>query len=98
MYIFLKCQSFSLLDTARKGKLFTLFLHNPLVAFLYVCNIADVQAELWEQCCQQLQGFEEDWVRLFTKWSKLIGTKFHKSHIETIGQTQFSFSYVKQLV
>jgi hypothetical protein len=70
----LKCLSFnSLLDAIRKGNLFTLFLHNPLVAFLYICNIANVQVELWEQCCQQLRGFEGEWVRLFTKLSKVIG-------------------------
>ncbi|CAB4010930.1 SCAI-like [Paramuricea clavata] len=66
----------TLQDAIRKGNLFTLFLHNPLVAFLYICNIANVQVELWEQCCQQLRGFEGDWTRLFTKLSKVIDVSY----------------------
>ncbi|XP_028394709.1 protein SCAI-like [Dendronephthya gigantea] len=66
----------ALQDTLRKGNVFTLFLHNPLVAFLYVCNITNIQVGLWEQCCQQLRGFEGDLIRLFTKLSKVVDISY----------------------
>ena len=37
-------------QTTQKGNLFTMFLHSPLVAFCYICDIADVPIALWENC------------------------------------------------
>ncbi|XP_071801789.1 protein SCAI-like [Asterias amurensis] len=37
-------------QTTHKGNLFTMFLHSPLVAFCYICDIADVPIALWENC------------------------------------------------
>ncbi|KAG0298896.1 hypothetical protein BGZ96_004203 [Linnemannia gamsii] len=40
----------SIPDTSQIGKLFTLFLHAPLLAFSFICGIAQISPDTWEQC------------------------------------------------
>ncbi len=40
----------SFTDFQHHGSLFTLFLHSPLTAFCYVCNVGDVPVHHWERC------------------------------------------------
>ncbi|KAJ6598489.1 Protein SCAI, partial [Pseudolycoriella hygida] len=37
-------------DMQQHGSLFTLFLHSPLTAFCYVCDVGDVHIHRWERC------------------------------------------------
>lgn len=39
-----------LVDFQHHGSLFTLFLHSPLTALCYVCNVGDVPVHHWERC------------------------------------------------
>ncbi|GAB6024608.1 hypothetical protein CHUAL_009752 [Chamberlinius hualienensis] len=50
-----------------KGNLFTLFLHSPLSAFCFVCNIVDVPATLWDECHVQVDQFLAETAHLFTR-------------------------------
>ncbi|KAF9538366.1 hypothetical protein EC957_006881 [Mortierella hygrophila] len=40
----------SIPDTSQIGGLFTLFLHAPLLAFSFICGIAQISPDTWEQC------------------------------------------------
>ncbi|KAG0313120.1 hypothetical protein BGZ97_010512 [Linnemannia gamsii] len=40
----------SIPDTSQIGRLFTLFLHAPLLAFSFICGIAQISPDTWEQC------------------------------------------------
>ncbi len=59
-------------QTPHKGNLFTLFLHSPLVAFCYVCDIADVPLGLWENCQAMVNKLLGEVATLFSR-SKTIG-------------------------
>ncbi|XP_046844065.1 protein SCAI-like [Xenia sp. Carnegie-2017] len=83
-------------DTSRNGNLFTLFLHNPMVAFLYVCNINIVQGDLWDQCCLKFKVFEGEWMKLFKKLSKAIDISFNQlieDEFLSLMIRRFAFSY-----
>ncbi|XP_072045111.1 protein SCAI-like isoform X2 [Amphiura filiformis] len=58
-------------QTPHKGNLFTLFLHSPLVAFCYVCDIADVPLGLWENCQAMVNKVLAEVATLFNR-SKTI--------------------------
>lgn len=45
-------------DYQHHGSLFTLFLHSPLTAICYICNVGDVPIHHWERC----QGYIEKFV------------------------------------
>lgn len=45
-------------DYQHHGSLFTLFLHSPLTAVCYICNVGDVPIHHWERC----QGYIEKFV------------------------------------
>ncbi|CAH0386672.1 unnamed protein product [Bemisia tabaci] len=48
------------------GSLFTLFLHSPLAAFCYVCNVNSVPFHHWERCQSFVDRFITEASRLFT--------------------------------
>lgn len=52
-------------DMQHHGSLFTLFLHSPLTALCYVCNVGDVPIHHWERC----QGYVD---RFITEASRLV--------------------------
>lgn len=45
-------------DYQHHGSLFTLFLHSPLTAVCYICNVGDVPIHHWDRC----QGYIEKFV------------------------------------
>ncbi|KAL3871080.1 hypothetical protein ACJMK2_039100 [Sinanodonta woodiana] len=54
-------------DQHTKGNLFTLFLHSPLMAFCYVCNIIDIPITLWDKCQGQVDKFMAEASKLFVR-------------------------------
>ncbi|XP_068732989.1 protein SCAI-like [Montipora capricornis] len=60
----------------RKGSLLTLFLVSPLVAFCYVCNIADLRSDLWDSCQRQVRRIMNDCLRIFYDWSRCVDLAF----------------------
>lgn len=58
-------------DQHLKGNLFTLFLHCPLMAFCYVCNIGDIPITTWDKCQSQVDKFMSEASKLFTRSRKL---------------------------
>ena len=63
----------TLSEQSRKGSLFSLFLFNPLVAFCYVCSIADLRSDLWDSCQRQVRRIMNDSLRVFYDWSRYVG-------------------------
>jgi Protein SCAI len=57
----------SIADHQHNGNLFTLFLHSPLTAFCYICNIMTVPIHLWERCQTFIDRFVTEASRLFTR-------------------------------
>ncbi|KAF4521725.1 hypothetical protein B566_EDAN012173 [Ephemera danica] len=49
------------------GSLFTLFLHSPLTAFCFICNILTVPIHHWERCQSFIDRFVTEASRLFTR-------------------------------
>ena len=60
-------------DQSRNGSLFTLFLHSPLVAFCYICNVNNLGSELWDKAQAELDKFMVETLRAFSDWSRSIG-------------------------
>ncbi|KAL5011620.1 hypothetical protein ScPMuIL_010171 [Solemya velum] len=58
-------------DQHQKGNLFTLFLHSPLMAFCYVCNIIDISINMWDKCQGQIDKFMTEASRLFIRSKSL---------------------------
>jgi len=54
-------------DQHQKGNLFTLFLHSPLTAFCYICNIVDIPVAMWDKCQAQVDKFIGEASKLFTR-------------------------------
>ncbi|XP_063227251.1 protein SCAI isoform X2 [Bacillus rossius redtenbacheri] len=54
-------------DQQHNGNLFTLFLHSPLTAFCFICNILSVPIHLWERCQSYIDRFVTEASRLFTR-------------------------------
>lgn len=84
--IFLKCISyllqncclyifnmFVITDQSQRGSLFTLFLNNPLMAFLFVSGLSSMRRGLWEKCQEYLRKINRDIAQLLTH-SRSIGT------------------------
>ncbi|ELU10092.1 hypothetical protein CAPTEDRAFT_93181 [Capitella teleta] len=57
----------TLQDQHQKGNLFTLFLHSPLMAFCYICNIVDIPVAVWDKCHAQVDRFTCEASKLFTR-------------------------------
>ncbi|XP_041090361.1 protein SCAI isoform X1 [Polyodon spathula] len=47
-------------DQSQRGSLFTLFLYNPLMAFLYVCGLSSMRSGLWDKCQEFLRKMNRD--------------------------------------
>ncbi|XP_049829971.1 protein SCAI isoform X2 [Schistocerca gregaria] len=54
-------------DHQHNGSLFTLFLHSPLTAFCFICNILNIPIHLWERCQSYIDRFVTEASRLFTR-------------------------------
>lgn len=52
-------------DQQHNGSLFTLFLHSPLTAFCFICNILNVPIHHWERCQSFIDRFVTEASRLF---------------------------------
>lgn len=59
------------IDKHRRGNLFTMFLHDPLMAFCYVCNIYEVPVDLWDKCSGVIDKFMAEASKLFSRSKKL---------------------------
>ncbi len=59
-------------DQHQKGNLFTLFMHSPLTAFCYICNIVDIPVAMWDKCQAQIDKFIAEASKLFTR-SRSLG-------------------------
>ena len=69
-YIF---NMFVITDQSQRGSLFTLFLNNPLMAFLFVSGLSSMRRGLWEKCQEYLRKINRDIAQLLTH-SRSIGT------------------------
>ncbi|XP_071154615.1 protein SCAI-like isoform X1 [Mytilus edulis] len=56
-----------IIDQNQKGKLFTLFLHSPLMAFCLVCNYMSISIATWDKCQAQVNKFMAEASKLFVK-------------------------------
>lgn len=56
-----------LADVQHHGSLFTLFLHSPLTALCYICNVGDVPIHHWERCQTYVDRFITEASRLVTR-------------------------------
>ncbi|XP_017481372.1 PREDICTED: protein SCAI isoform X1 [Rhagoletis zephyria] len=54
-------------DVQHHGSLFTLFLHSPLTALCYICNVGDVPIHHWERCQSHVDRFITEASRLVTR-------------------------------
>lgn len=54
-------------DLHHHGSLFTLFLHSPLTALCYICNVGDVAIHHWERCQSYIDRFVTEASRLVTR-------------------------------
>ncbi|XP_074654987.1 protein SCAI-like isoform X2 [Tubulanus polymorphus] len=54
-------------DQHQKGNLFTMFLHSPLTAFCYICNIIDIPVAIWDKCQAQIDKFLAEASKLVTR-------------------------------
>ncbi|XP_039287520.1 protein SCAI isoform X1 [Nilaparvata lugens] len=54
-------------DQHHNGSLFTLFLHSPLTAFCFICNILSVPIHHWERCQSFIDRFVTEASRLFAR-------------------------------
>lgn len=59
--------TFSIADVQHHGSLFTLFLHSPLTALCYICNVGDVPIHHWERCQTYVDRFITEASRLVTR-------------------------------
>uniref|UniRef100_T1GHQ1 Uncharacterized protein n=1 Tax=Megaselia scalaris TaxID=36166 RepID=T1GHQ1_MEGSC len=60
-------QHFKVTDVQHHGSLFTLFLHSPLTALCYICNVGDVPIHHWERCQCYVDRFVTEASRLVTR-------------------------------
>lgn len=54
-------------DIQHHGSLFTLFLHSPMTALCYICNVGDVPIHHWERCQNYVDRFVTEASRLVTR-------------------------------
>lgn len=54
-------------DYQHHGSLFTLFLHSPLTAVCYICNVGDVPIHHWERCQTIIDKFTTEASKLVTR-------------------------------
>lgn len=63
----LRNQFLFLAEVQHHGSLFTLFLHSPLTALCYICNVGDVPIHHWERCQSYVDHFITEASRLVTR-------------------------------
>uniref|UniRef100_H3BG28 Suppressor of cancer cell invasion n=1 Tax=Latimeria chalumnae TaxID=7897 RepID=H3BG28_LATCH len=56
----------ALQDQSQRGSLFTLFLYNPLMAFLFICGLSSMRKGLWDKCQEYLRRINRDIAQLLT--------------------------------
>lgn len=66
-YIYLSLLINFTADVQHHGSLFTLFLHSPLTALCYICNVGDVPIHHWERCQTYVDRFITEASRLVTR-------------------------------
>ncbi|KAM4664214.1 protein SCAI isoform 2-T2 [Discoglossus pictus] len=54
-------------DHCQRGSLFTLFLNNPLMAFLFISGLSSMRRGLWEKCQDHLRKINRDIAQLLTQ-------------------------------
>ncbi|XP_007907722.1 protein SCAI [Callorhinchus milii] len=54
-------------DQSQRGSLFTLFLYNPLMAFVFMCRLTNMRKALWDQCQEYLRRMNIEIVQLLTQ-------------------------------
>ncbi|XP_028664973.1 protein SCAI [Erpetoichthys calabaricus] len=57
----------SMQDQSQRGSLFTLFLYNPLMAFLHTCGLSSMRRGLWDKCQDYLRKVYRDVGQLITR-------------------------------
>jgi Protein SCAI len=62
-----------ILDTTPLGSLFTLFLHCPIKAFAFICDLTQSSTETWPQALTHLEETEKMIVTMFEE-SEDLGT------------------------
>lgn len=67
IYIYLSLLIRFTADVQHHGSLFTLFLHSPLTALCYICNVGDVPIHHWERCQTYVDRFITEASRLVTR-------------------------------
>lgn len=80
-------------DQQHKGNLFTLFLHSPLTAVCFICNITDIPQKLWEKGQSHIDDFMSEASRLLVK-CRNIGKILSLSQKNNI----FYVKYIKDFV
>jgi len=63
----MKCFPVFAADLHHHGSIFTLFLHSPLTALCYICNVGDVAIHHWERCQSYIDRFVTEASRLVTR-------------------------------
>ncbi|XP_040298069.1 protein SCAI [Bufo bufo] len=53
-------------DHSQRGSLFTLFLNNPLMAFLFISGLSSMRKGLWDKCQDHLRKINRDIAQLLT--------------------------------
>ncbi|XP_077319657.1 protein SCAI isoform X2 [Lithobates pipiens] len=56
----------ALQDLSERGSLFTLFLNNSLMAFLFISGLSSMRKGLWDKCQEQLRKINRDIAQLLT--------------------------------
>nr|XP_028570250.1 protein SCAI isoform X2 [Podarcis muralis] len=56
----------ALQDQSQRGSLFTFFLNNPLMAFLFVSGLSSMRKGLWDKCHDYLRKINRDIAQLLT--------------------------------
>ncbi|KAG0213621.1 hypothetical protein BGX31_001253 [Mortierella sp. GBA43] len=77
----------SIPDTQPVGGLFTLFLHAPLLAFSFVCDIEHIGPETWEQCSALITQAE-------CKIAELLGTAALDKSVRRFLQDEFLRQFI----
>uniref|UniRef100_A0A5S6R398 Protein SCAI n=1 Tax=Trichuris muris TaxID=70415 RepID=A0A5S6R398_TRIMR len=62
-------------ERPQRGSLFTLFLHCPLTAYCFICNISRLPLNVWDKCQAQVEKFYAEASRLLLR-SKLVDLSY----------------------
>ncbi|KRX41856.1 Protein SCAI [Trichinella murrelli] len=62
-------------EQPQRGSIFTMFLHCPLTAYCFVCNIVRIPVALWDKCQAHVDKFYAEASRLLVR-SKLVDSSY----------------------